>query len=118
MRVVDHAAEHPGTAEANHLNAADPGTVFVLALNRRLRDALVDVAMKMIEQNTLPGILPKTEIVFEAVDREWRWKRTAALALEKLYLEDDVPHPNAALSSAGEPFERRWFRQPSGPPAG
>ncbi|MDP8917826.1 MAG: hypothetical protein M3O00_02925, partial [Pseudomonadota bacterium] len=96
--------EHLGAAVANHLNAADTGTVFVLTANRRLREALVHQAMAAIEQNTLPGILPQTKIVFEAVDKEWRWKGTAALALEKLYLEDDV-QPSAAFRSAvGEPI--------------
>jgi predicted NBD/HSP70 family sugar kinase len=96
IAVVQRAADHLGAAVANHLNAADPGTVFILTANRRLRDALVDRTLAAIEQNTLPGILPQTDIVFEAADKEWRWKGTAALALEKLYLEEDAPQPQAA----------------------
>lgn len=98
VTVVQRAADHLGAAVANHLNAADPGTVFVLTANRRLRDALADRALSAIEQLTLPGILPQTRIVFEAVDKEWRWKGTAALALEKLYLEEDLPQPNGRNS--------------------
>jgi predicted NBD/HSP70 family sugar kinase len=120
--VIDQAATHLGAGVANHLNTADPGTVLILTANRRLKKMLMARVLVVIERDTLPGLLSKTNIIFETADKDWRWKGTAALALESLYLEDDEP-PGADepfLNTVGEDvFARRTGgaepREPAGP---
>jgi predicted NBD/HSP70 family sugar kinase len=85
--VVEQGALHLGVAVANHIAATDPGTVLVLADDSRLQQALDGKLQAAAERNLIDGF-PPTSIVCGVADAGWRWKGAAALALEKLYLED------------------------------
>ena len=58
---LEQAGSFLGVALANLINATDPG-------------------------NIMPGVLPSTKIELVFADKDWRWKGTAALALEQTYI--------------------------------
>jgi predicted NBD/HSP70 family sugar kinase len=98
LAVIDTAATHLGIVVANHVNATDPGTVLILTGSRRLQCLLAEKVMTIAEQNILGGILPRTKILFEVANPDWRWKGTAALALEKLYLDEALADEASRLN--------------------
>src|SRR5207249_10539503 len=79
------AGFHLGLAIANELNSADPGNVLVL-LPPGAFELMRESFDPAVRENTMPGILPGTRIIVDVVDEDWRWKGTAALALERTYL--------------------------------
>src|SRR5205085_1101256 len=86
VAVLDEAAHHLGLAIANHLNSSDPGNALVLFANKRLEALMTEPLGQTLVANTFPGLLENTNVVFDVADEQWRWKGTAALALEKVYL--------------------------------
>jgi N-acetylglucosamine repressor len=88
VAVIERAGAHLGIAIANHINTRDPGTIFMISESAELHAALAATAQRVVERNVQDSILRRTNIVFGVAAREWRWRGAAALALEKLYLED------------------------------
>lgn len=86
--LLDDAALHLAAALANHLNGTDPGSVLVLVPNSRYKEFLEKRTMDLIPAMCMPGILQQNRILFHLSDEGWRWKGSAALALEKLYLDE------------------------------
>lgn len=91
MEILEMAGFHLGRAVANMLNASDPGTVLILVPNARFQALIAEPFQAVLRANTLPGILPNTRVQFAISNSEWRWKGTAALALEQTYLTGDMP---------------------------
>jgi predicted NBD/HSP70 family sugar kinase len=87
LALFDAAGFQLGLVVANHLNADDPGNVLILMHERRFLKLVARSFHPALRENTLPGLLPNTTIRFGLADKHWRWKGTAALALEKAYLE-------------------------------
>jgi len=75
-------------ALANHVNASDPGTIVVLT-PARLRAMIAERFDAVFAASVLPGIGAATRIIFAEPDPDWRWKGTAALALEQTFLGAD-----------------------------
>lgn len=86
--VLELAGFHLGVVIANHINAADPGTVLLLASHARFLTFSSEKMNAAIRENTLPGLLARTNIIVGASNKDWRWKGTAALALEQAYLNN------------------------------
>ena len=82
------AGLHLGVVIANHINATDPGTVLLLASHTRFLTFSGEKLNAAIRANTLPGLLACTNIIFGTSNKDWRWKGTAALALEQAYLSN------------------------------
>ena len=75
-----------GVVLANLINSMDPGNVLITFASARFMRAIaepMDLALKM---NAIPGALPATKIEIVVADQDWRWKGTAALALEQTFL--------------------------------
>lgn len=86
---LETAARHLGLAIANHMNANDPGNVLILVSNRRFLDLIEGHVGAVIDANVLPGFSSSTNLLFGIANNDWRWKGTAALALEQAYLGGD-----------------------------
>ncbi len=87
VRLFEDAGFHLGLVIANHVNADDPGNVLILVRDRRFRDLISGSLFSTIRKYSLPVILRCTKIDFDIANTDWRWRGTAALALEKTYLE-------------------------------
>jgi predicted NBD/HSP70 family sugar kinase len=78
-----------GTAVGNLLNIAGPASLYIafddLAFASMARPAF-DQALAAA---AMPGVLPRTRIRFITTAEDWRWRGTAAMALEALYLDND-----------------------------
>ncbi len=81
-----------GIAIANYLAIANPARLLIAIDNPRMLAALEPAARQSLADYAMPGILPVTDISFMTLGDDWRWRGTAALALERLYLDD---HRNA-----------------------
>ncbi len=88
VAAVKLAGTHLGVAMANHLNSTDPGTVYIAVDNPKYLALLKQPFRQALEANTLPGVLPATQIEFFLATNDWRWTGTAAMALEQTYLGD------------------------------
>jgi predicted NBD/HSP70 family sugar kinase len=87
--LLDEAADNLGIAVANHLTATDPGTVLISIGDERLIARLEPRFRAALEEFTMPGVLPATEVRFVVTDPDWRCQGSAALALEQTYLGED-----------------------------
>jgi hypothetical protein len=89
-----------GRVIGNHINATAPnhililfqGEAFLAAVEQPLRDA--------VEAHVMLGLEKSCEITLAPVDKDWRWKGAAALALEQIYLANDVPETALEGSSS------------------
>lgn len=95
IAALELAGKHLGTAIGNYLNIANPAKVFIAVDNPEYLERLQAPFATALAQAAMPGILPRTTINFLRTNKDWRWSGTAALALEKIYLED---HRNNRLS--------------------
>jgi predicted NBD/HSP70 family sugar kinase len=84
--LFDTAGEHLGIAIADHINAFDPGTVLVLASNLRFLKLVRPTLEQALAQNLFMPLGKKTRLEIGMVLDDWRWKGTAAHALEQTYL--------------------------------
>lgn len=96
MSLFEDAAYYLAMALANHSNSNDPGSLIVLVPNPRYRAFLEKRVLDAMNSLCMPGVLDRTQIMFDLSDDDWRWKGTAALALEKIYLDD---HPCSLVSA-------------------
>jgi predicted NBD/HSP70 family sugar kinase len=81
---IESAGRVLGTAISNHINASDPGAVLIRFLNARLAKAFSVPLRSAVEQNTLPTLLPRTQVTIE-IGQDQYAKGTAALVLEQIY---------------------------------
>ena len=86
LGLLELAGFHLGVIIANHINANDPGNVLLLASHARFLTFAAEKLNAAIRENVLPGLLACTNITFGTSNKDWRWKGTAALALEQAYL--------------------------------
>ena len=86
--LLELAGFHLGVVIANHINATDPGNVLLLASHIRFLTFSGEKLNAAIRENTLPGMLACTNIILGISNQDWRWKGTAALALEQAYLSN------------------------------
>lgn len=80
------AAERLGQAVANHVNAADPGDVLIQLPDARVEPLIRDRFTSALHEGIMPGMHEFVRVTFALADPNWRWKGTAALALEQTYL--------------------------------
>jgi len=85
--LLAEAAEHLGIAVANYLTATDPGTVLISVTSPRLLAMIETPFWSTLRANTMPGVLPATDVRLIHSDPAWRRNGTAALALEQTYLD-------------------------------
>ena len=83
---LHQAGRYIGIALANMVNSTDPGNVLITFANSRFMNAIAEHMNQTLLSNVMPGMLPATTIELVEFDRDWRWKGTAALALEQTYL--------------------------------
>jgi predicted NBD/HSP70 family sugar kinase len=83
---LDQAGGYLGLALANLINSTDPGNVLITFANTRFMSAIAEPMDLALRTNIMPGALPATKIELVASDPDWRWKGTAALALEQTYI--------------------------------
>ena len=89
MSLFDEAGRHLGMAVANHVNAANPGNVLIVAPNAPFRDAIAGPFQAALEASAFPALLDLNTVRFEVRTEDWRRKGAAALALEQSYLGED-----------------------------
>lgn len=87
---LDLAGDRLGVAIANHLNAADPGEILILMPDARLQPMIRERFEDALVSCVMPGMLANTSIAFALSDESWRWKGSAALALEQTYLSSPL----------------------------
>ena len=75
-----------GLTLANFINATDPGNILITFASARFLAAIRIAIGQALQAHTLAGVLPTTTIDLIVVDDDWRWRGTAALALEQTYL--------------------------------
>lgn len=85
-KALEQAGAYLGVAIANLVNATVPGNVLITFANRHFMTALAAPMNSALKANIMPGVLPATMIESLVADPHWRWKGTAALALERSYL--------------------------------
>ncbi len=85
---VKKAANIFGMAIGNLLNTTSPLHLLVAVDDQKYLDLLEPACMAALEATVMTGVLPVTHIKFFQSNDDWRWKGTAALALEQLYLDD------------------------------
>lgn len=90
LAAIDAAAMQMGLAVSNHINSSDPGCVLILISNRRFMKMVSEKILLSIKKNTLENIFSRTKIIVDVENEDWRAKGAAALALEKLYLEEEI----------------------------
>ncbi|HUD31000.1 MAG TPA: ROK family transcriptional regulator [Novosphingobium sp.] len=86
LRLFEEAGEHLGRLVANHVNAADPGTVLITMPDARMRGLIEPGFERALRRHTMPGLDRSTQVRFSVAMPDWREKGTAALALEQAYL--------------------------------
>jgi predicted NBD/HSP70 family sugar kinase len=82
------AANLFGVAIGNMLNTASPLHLLIAVDDQKYLELLEPSCMAAVEDTVMTGVLPVTHIKFFQSNSDWRWKGTAALALEQLYLDD------------------------------
>ncbi|MET1754961.1 ROK family transcriptional regulator [Novosphingobium sp. RD2P27] len=80
------AGEHLGRIVADHVNAADPGSIIILVPDERYRKLTMATFQDNLDALALPAFLRNTRVSFATTSKDWQWKGMAALALEKAYL--------------------------------
>lgn len=84
--IIDSAADHLAHALANHVNAADPGTIVLTFSNARYACRVEDRVREGLVRKAMSGLAERTKLIVAVSDENWRWQGTAALALEQTYL--------------------------------
>lgn len=87
--LFDEAGDHLGRAVADHINAFDPGHVFIVLSDARLKDLITPALEASLQRNVFRPLLARTAVSIDLIADDWRWKGTAAHALEQTYLRDD-----------------------------
>jgi predicted NBD/HSP70 family sugar kinase len=82
------AANLFGVAIGNLLNTTNPLHLFIAVDDQKYLELLEPSCMAALGDTVMTGVLPFTRIKFFQSNGDWRWKGTAALALEQLYLDD------------------------------
>lgn len=85
LALLDQAAKMLAMTVANHVNASDPGAILML-MRPRLRALLSDRFKAVFAASVMPGMGEATRLIHADPDPDWRWKGTAALALEQTFL--------------------------------
>jgi predicted NBD/HSP70 family sugar kinase len=80
------AGHHLGLAIANFINTVDPRQILVRTSDPNMPDLIRPSFEAAIRQHTLEPLLRRTAIEIGSAQPDWRWKGTAALALEQAYL--------------------------------
>ena len=83
---LDQAGNLLGLALANFINATNPGHMLVSFASARFLAALAGPMTRALEASVMPGVLAATDVMVLIAEEDWRWKGTAALALEQTYL--------------------------------
>jgi predicted NBD/HSP70 family sugar kinase len=109
IAAFDLAGQHLGSAIGNYVNIANPAKIFIAVDNADFLERLRAPFTAALAAAAMPGTLPLTTIKFSCTNEDWRWSGTAALALEKMYLED---HRNNRLntgrsSQSSDPAQQR-----------
>jgi predicted NBD/HSP70 family sugar kinase len=86
--VLDRGADYLGAAVANLVTATDPGNVLIAVDDVRLVGRLKPRFEVALQEYTMPGVLPATQVGFVVTGPDWRCQGSAALALEQTYLGD------------------------------
>lgn len=86
LSLLHQAGEMLGVITANHINASDPGNVLILLPNPQFADLITEHFDDALVANVMPGMLHNNHVTTAFADPDWRWKGTAALALEHTYL--------------------------------
>lgn len=87
IQVLHEGAEHLGRAIANLINANDPGLVLVSFLNEGLLERFASRVRAALGAYTHPAVLAATRVDFIVAAQDWRASGTAALALERAYID-------------------------------
>lgn len=82
---LDRAAKMLALTLANHVNASDPGAILML-MPARLLALLSGRFDAVFAASLMPGMGEVTSLIHAEADPDWRWKGTAALALEQTFL--------------------------------
>ena len=80
------AGHHLGLALADYINTTDPRLILVRTADSCMPRLIKQALEAAVEDNTLPPLRRRTTIEIAAAQADWRWKGTAALALEQAYL--------------------------------
>ncbi len=86
QRLLTEAGSHLGAMIANHITSTDPGNVLVLFAHGGLMEYALDPMHAAIREHCFPGVLPRTNVIVDVTNDEWKWQGIAALALERTYL--------------------------------
>jgi predicted NBD/HSP70 family sugar kinase len=86
ITALRQAGAHIGNVLASLISATDTSAVLVAVNNARLLDIVRQPIEAALRRNLMPGILPVTPVTLIVADEDWRWKGTAALALEQIFL--------------------------------
>lgn len=85
--LVEESAFLIGMTLANVITASNPGNVLVAVDNPTFLAAIEAPLLQALEDMIMPGFLAATSIRMFVTDEDWRSRGTAALALEKAYLD-------------------------------
>jgi len=85
-RALERAASYLGLAIANFMNSTDPGHILLTFATARFLSAVAGPLHHAIEAHAVPAVFAHTKVELILADQDWRWKGTAALALEQTYL--------------------------------
>ena len=80
------AGAYLGLALANLVNATDPGNILISFTSSRFMAAVAEPMHQALRAHAMPGMLAGTKIDMLIAEADWRWRGTAALALEQTYL--------------------------------
>ena len=83
---LEQAGSFLGVALANLINVTDPGNIIISFANARFMATIAAPMDTSLKTNIMSGVLPSTKIELVFADKDWRWKGTAALALEQTYI--------------------------------
>jgi predicted NBD/HSP70 family sugar kinase len=86
-RQLQIAGAHLGLATANYLNATGPANLLFLSHDARFAAGIEESFGSALLACTHPEILARSKTRFANADPNWRWQGTAALALERAYLD-------------------------------
>ena len=86
IAAIARAGTYLGRLLANHVNAMDPGHILVIMPDARLHPMIAETFNAAFDENILPGMRGLVTVQFALEDPDWRWRGTAALALEQCYV--------------------------------
>ena len=88
LEIIELAGEHLGTALGNYCNVVCPGMLCLTFDNTGYRDLVRPSLERALAAAVMPGTLAATRIAYLEPAEEWHQAGAAALALERIYLED------------------------------